>query len=393
MTKPMNKVLKAQFFVDDLSDDQKAVITDINSYIKQGLSEKAHSIAVIEGAAGTGKSVVLMELVRQYMTDKRYKTALVVNHPELYKAYREMGTAIPNMDVSTIRRPTSLINDAEKNHKKYDIVFVDEAHLLYSKSEPYAHYRGQNQLTDLLNLAHVVIAVYDFEQVFQSKMYWAKDLLYKTIGKHPHKQFDMNFQYRMVASNEQVAWMDDLTAEKPMKPFPNNSKFEYKVFDTAGELFETIKTRNKEVGMSRVVATSGFPRIDGRHNVEMDTFSLPWDEWDPQRTPWAKREGSITQVGTIYTLQGFDLNYVGMIIGPSFGYDAKTDTMTVIPEKYSHKEVFKKRKDIQFSRDEYKAFIANVLNVLIKRGKYGLYLTAYDDALRARLIELYNTEK
>lgn len=85
MTKPMNKVLKAQFFVDDLSDDQKAVITDINSYIKQGLSEKAHSIAVIEGAAGTGKSVVLMELVRQYMTDKRYKTALVVNHPELTK--------------------------------------------------------------------------------------------------------------------------------------------------------------------------------------------------------------------------------------------------------------------------------------------------------------------
>lgn len=393
MTKPMNKVLKAQFFVDDLSDDQKTVITDINDYIGQGLHGKDHSIAIIEGAAGTGKSVVLMELVRQYMTNKRYKTALVVNHPELYKAYREMGTAIPGMDVSTIRRPTSLINDAQKNHKKYDIIFVDEAHLLYSKSEPYAHYRGQNQLTDLMDLAQVVVAVYDFEQVFQSKMYWDKDLLFKTIGRHPYKQFDMNFQYRMVASNEQVAWMDDLTAEKPMKPFPDNSTFEYKVFDTAGALFEKIKARNKEVGMSRVVATSGFPRIDGRHNVEMDSFSLPWDEWDPQRTPWAKREGSITQVGTIYTLQGFDLNYVGMIIGPSFGYDAKTDTMTVIPEKYSHKEVFKKRKDMTFSRDEYKAFIANVLNVLIKRGKYGLYLTAYDDALRARLLELAETEK
>ncbi len=94
-----------------------------------------------------------------------------------------------------------------------------------------------------------------------------------------------------------------------------------------------------------------------------------------------------------FILQGFDLNYVGMVIGPSFGYDKETDTMTVIPEKYSHKEVFKKRKDIKFSRDEYKAFIANVLNVLIKRGKYGLYLTAYDDALRARLLELNETGK
>ncbi|WP_421016930.1 DUF2075 domain-containing protein [Furfurilactobacillus cerevisiae] len=389
----MNEILKAQFFVDDLSDDQKSVITNINNYIKQGLTTKPSSVAIIEGAAGTGKSVVLMELVRQYMTDNHYKTSLVVNHPELYKAYQDIAESIPNMKVNTIRRPTSLINDAQKHNKKYDIIFVDEAHLLYSKSEPYAHYRGQNQLTDLMNLAKVVVVVYDFDQVFQSKMYWDRDLLLKTIGNHPHKTFGMNFQYRMVASDDQVAWMDDLTEEKPMKPFPNNSDFKFKVFDTAGEMFETIKKRNKEVGMSRMVATSGFPRIDGRHNVEMDSFSLPWDEWDPQRTHWAKREGSITQVGTIYTLQGFDLNYVGMIIGPSFGYDPKTDTMTVIPEKYSHKEVFKKRKDMKFSRDEYKKFIADVLNVLMKRGKYGLYLTAYDDALRKRLVNLYENGK
>ncbi|ANN47890.1 thymidine kinase [Levilactobacillus brevis] len=386
----MNKILQEQFFVDDLSDDQKAVITDMNHYIKDSLNGQESAVAIIQGAAGTGKSVVLMELVRQYMTDKRYRTSLVVNHPELYKAYQDLAESIPNMKASAIRRPTSLINYAQKNHKQYDIIFVDEAHLLYSKSEPYAHYRGQNQLTDLMNLAKVVVVVYDFDQVFQSKMYWDQDLLYQTIGHHPHKRFDMNFQYRMVASDEQVAWMDDLAAEKPLRSFPENSDFEFKMFDTAGELFENIKKRNKEVGMSRVVATSGFPRIDGRHNVEMDSFSLPWDEWDPQRTHWAKREGSITQVGTIYTLQGFDLNYVGMIIGPSFGYDPQTDTMTIIPEKYSHKEIFKKRKDMQFSRDEYKTFIANVLNVLMKRGKYGLYLTAYDDALRARLLELEN---
>ena len=145
----MNKILQEQFFVDDLSADQKAVITNINDYIKQGLKGNTSSVAIIQGAAGTGKSVVLMELVRQYMTDKRYKTSLVVNHPELYKAYQDLAESIPNMKVKTIRRPTSLINDAQKNHKQYDIIFVDEAHLLYSKSEPYAHYRGQNQLTDL----------------------------------------------------------------------------------------------------------------------------------------------------------------------------------------------------------------------------------------------------
>ena len=45
---------------------------------------------------------------------------------------------------------------------------------------------------------------------------------------------------------------------------------------------------------------------------------------------------------------------------------------------------------MQFTPAQYQDFIANVLNVLIKRGKYGLYLTAYDDALRKRLLELQN---
>lgn len=384
----MNKILQTQFFVDNLSTDQQNIITDMNAYIGEGLAKNDHRVAIIQGAAGTGKSVVLMNLVTQYMTDKRYKTALVVNHPELFKAYKDLAVDIPGMRDKDITRPTPLINRAQKNGEQYDVIFVDEAHLLLSKPEPYMHYNGENQLKDLMSLAKVVVVVYDFAQVFQSKMYWDRDLLWQTIGKQPARQFDMDFQYRMVASAEQVAWMDDLTGEKPLTPFPENSDFDFQVFDKAIDLYEAIKVKNKAVGMSRVVATSGFPRIDGRHNVEMDDFSLPWDEWDPQRTHWAKREGSITQVGTIYTLQGFDLNYVGMIIGPSFGYDAKHDTVTILPEKYSHKEIFKKRQDRDFTELEYKSFIANVLNVLMKRGKYGLYLTAYDDALRARLLEL-----
>ncbi|MGN1293362.1 DUF2075 domain-containing protein, partial [Weissella soli] len=363
----MSEILKEQFLIDELSDQQQTVIAEMNDYIAAGIGGNQHAVAIIQGAAGTGKSVVLMQLVKQYMTDKQYRTALVVNHPELYKAYQDLAEDIPGIKERDIRRPTSLINEAQKKNWSYDVIFVDEAHLLYSKSEPYAHYRGENQLTDLMNLAKVVVVVYDFAQVFQSKMYWSKDLLFKTIGNHPHKQFDMDFQYRMVASQEQVAWIDDLTAEKPIYVFPENSSFEFEVFDTAGALYEQIKLKNKEVGLSRVVATSGFPRIDGRHNVEMDTFSKPWDEWDPQRMHWAKREYSIDQVGTIYTLQGFDLNYVGMIIGPSFGYDAKTDAMTIIPSKYSHKEIFKKRSDMKFTEAQYKEFIANVLNVLMKR--------------------------
>lgn len=149
----------------------------MNAYINKNMKGDQHVVAIIQGAAGTGKSVVLMNLVRKYMTDKRYQTALVVNHPELFKAYQDLARDIPGMNEKNILRPTALINRAQKNNWKYDVIFVDEAHLLYSKSEPYAHYRGQNQLTDLMSLAKIVVVVYDFAQVFQSKMYWSKKII------------------------------------------------------------------------------------------------------------------------------------------------------------------------------------------------------------------------
>jgi len=226
----MNKILEAQFLIDQLSDDQQHVITQLNTYIHDSLLKKQHAVAIIQGAAGTGKSVVLMQLVKQYMTDSQYKTALVVNHPELYKAYQDMAKDFPGLNPRDIRRPTALINDAQKNHRKYDVIFVDEAHLLYSKSEPYAHYRGKNQLTDLMQLAKIVVVVYDFNQVFQSKMYWSQALLLNTIGDNPYQQFNMDFQYRMIASESQINWLDNLTAQKPLTPFPNDSNFEFEVF-------------------------------------------------------------------------------------------------------------------------------------------------------------------
>ena len=60
----MNEILKAQFFVDDLSDDQKAKITDINNYIEKGLNDKSHSIA--HRGWWNRKASVLMELVAKH---------------------------------------------------------------------------------------------------------------------------------------------------------------------------------------------------------------------------------------------------------------------------------------------------------------------------------------
>lgn len=57
---------------------------------------------------------------------------------------------------------------------------------------------------------------------------------------------------------------------------------------------------------------------------------MPWNyqltkggnsgESDLKDSVWAEKPMSIDEVGSTFTIQGFDLNYAGVIIGPSITY-------------------------------------------------------------------------
>ncbi len=116
-------------------------------------------------------------------------------------------------------------------------------------------------------------------------------------------------------------------------------------------------------------------------------INLPWNTTDSKVT-WSERPETINEVGSIYTVQGFDLNYVGIVLGPSIDYDFKTERLTIDPSKYqdtggysganrfvSHKEAMAAKEQI----------ILNSINVLMKRGIYGLAIYAVNDNLKRKL--------
>ncbi|WP_340700921.1 DNA/RNA helicase domain-containing protein [Corynebacterium diphtheriae] len=51
---------------------------------------------------------------------------------------------------------------------------------------------------------------------------------------------------------------------------------------------------------------------------------------------WAEKLHTINEVGSIFTLQGFDLNYAGVIIGPSVQY--RDGKIVFVPEE-SHNPI------------------------------------------------------
>ncbi|WP_143805129.1 DNA/RNA helicase domain-containing protein, partial [Oenococcus oeni] len=81
-------------------------------------------------------------------------------------------------------------------------------------------------------------------------------------------------------------------------------------------------------------------------------------------------------------------NYVGLIIGPSISYDKRKKELTVDPSGYEDHAAFRTPKDRDISTDDQQRIMLNALNVLLKRGRKGLYIYACDEKLRRRLAQV-----
>lgn len=122
----------------------------------------------------------------------------------------------------------------------------------------------------------------------------------------------------------------------------------------------------------------------------VEVFSMGWNGTSDSGTkkngsnkdPWSSRPDTEKEVGSYFTIQGFDLNYAGVIIGPSISYDVEHDCLKFVPE-YSRD----KKAAVNAAKESGLAevFVRNQLNVLLTRGVHGLYLFAVDPILQNQL--------
>lgn len=100
------------------------------------------------------------------------------------------------------------------------------------------------------------------------------------------------------------------------------------------------------------------------------SLRLPGDKINFTDRPWAQRPETLHEVGSIYTIQGFDLNYAGVILGPSLGYDPSKDRLTVDLAQYQDKGSIQKAPRIWPTPPTLKPrLFMNAINILLKRAK------------------------
>ena len=388
----------------DLSPEQADLVKKITGFIQKNLEAGNHAVFTIQGEAGTGKSVVLghlfvklQQLARQEGTVfSKTINVFLVNHPEVLKVYQELANQYSFIFKKNFQRPTTFINQAEKAKRVDDVVLIDEAHLLLSEPDHYNNYYGQNQLADILDHARVVVLVFDSNQVIKTKAFWTRQMIAKTTAGCVREDYQLKKQFRMQAPRVLEEWIDAFAQEQKLEPLDMraaNNKYEFRFFDDAEKMYQLLRKRDKQFGKARIAATISYPRkkkVKRNYVVDGD-FCLPWDKYNYSPVPWAEIPSTVNEVASIHTLQGFDLNYIGILIGPGVKLDPENpNRLLVDPAKMTYKSMYYKRADLTGPDLDLatKRLFLNALSVLMKRGRRGLYLFVHDKQLRERIEDL-----
>ena len=393
---------------DEQTDAKEAIIRKVLNAV---YSKKEGQLVFVQGEAGTGKTVLttstFYELVRggeELSEDQPLKCCLLVNHDQQLKVYEQMVKKLDLLDAE-VSKPTSFINN-HSEFDKVDVCFIDEGHLLLTQGK--MGYRGKNQLDDIMKRSRVTVIMFDEFQVLTAEEYWEEEVLqkFKSLSKKQGNYITLSHQLRMNCAQTTMQWLNRFIFDRAVDKFiPDENGYEVKTFDFPQDLYSAIEKRSKETGneLSRIVASYDWdyssvnrPEDGGLWGVKIGEWFLPWN-YELERhilsskekrgiksLAWAEQPQTIGEAGSTFTIQGFDLSYVGVILGPSVKY--RNGKIVFDPGESKNDKATNKRTLSNGKKKSFgETFIRNEVKVLLTRGVKGLYVYAVDDELRKAL--------
>lgn len=415
-----------------LNDDQAVAITDIVESLLDDLRHPERtSTLVVQGNPGTGKTIIaifLMKLladIREHQdhddieSDSMFseffvpenrallaslRMALVIPQQSLRESVRKVFKKTPRLDPKMVLTPFQVgESDAD-----FDLVLVDETHRLGQRA---------NQASGVQNkkFRDINVGLFEADAPHYTQLDWIKkrskhqlllidgeqtvrphDLSPATLSgevsaaKNAHRHYALTTQMRVRAGVDYVEFMRAmLRGEEPARP--DLGDYELRIFDNLGDMRSAIEAKDAEVGLSRLVAGYAWDWVSRRDpavfDIELDGEQLRWNSNDKD---WINSEGSLEEVGSIHTVQGYDLNYAGVIIGPDLRVDPTTGQIAADWDAYRDKKGKENTGHLKdaFGDEDLLVFIRNIYGVLLTRGMLGTYVYVCDPGLRERLREL-----
>jgi hypothetical protein len=314
-----------------LLDEQKVAFNDILRQVRVSRLTDERTAFLIHGGPGTGKSVIAVNLIGQLA-----QMGYTVNHATGSKAFTEtLRTAVGKRAAAVF---SYYRNYAQAEPDGLDVLVLDEAHRVRETSDnrftKQADKTGKPQIDELLAAARTTVFFIDDMQVVRPGEVGSSALIREAADRAGAKLIthELETQFRCGGSDHYISWVANLLDldRTPDVMWNPGEEFEFDVVDTPEELEALIRARDAEGYTARLAA--GFcwpwsrPRDDGtlENDVKIGSWSMPWNAKPdagrlapgiPKSNNWATDAGGVNQVGCVYTAQGFEYEYAGVIFG------------------------------------------------------------------------------
>ena len=366
---------KQQVF--NLIDDQIAARNAIMDRAKKQSKQHDKSVIIVKGGPGTGKSVIALEVMGELM-----RTGKPVYHATGSSAFTKTLRKIVGKRAEKFYK--FFFNFTKLKENEISVLICDEAHRIRKDSNnwgvPSAFKSKNPQIDDLIKPAKLSVFFIDEHQIVRPNEVGNVELIKNSalklgVPKSNIFEFELKTQFRCSGSDSFLQWLEDVLnireTELPISLESSEMKFE--VVDSPKKLKDIIDMKNKEKPNSaRIVA--GFcwpwsnPKSDGTlvNDVKIGNFEMPWENkynaWS-----WAIDKEGMDQVGTVYTSQGFEFDYIGVIFSNDLVYDKKQNKWVAKPENSHDSGAVR-------GNTELTKHLKNVYRVLMSRAHKGVYV-------------------
>jgi len=412
-----------------LTNDQAAAVEDIVEGLFDDLESGESSTIVIQGDPGTGKTIVAIFLLK-LLKDIGVSTDLEDLDSDSFfsefftEGYRELladlqiGLVIPQQSlresVKRVFRKTPGLRadmvltpyEVGESDRHFDVLIVDEAHRLNQRA---------NQSSGMQNkkFKEITESLFGLDDISKTQLDWIRaksrhqillldsaqsvrpaDLPIEVLSalvdssRVSGRHFRLATQMRVEGGADYVSYVRRLlgaeSASVAVEPtdFPG---YDFRLFDSLQDMRSEIERRDAVDGLSRIVAGYAW---EWKTKTDKTTFDIELDgvslRWNSSETDWIAKPGSLHEVGSIHTVQGYDLNYAGVIIGPDLRFDPVSQTLLVDRDSYRDKKGKENNPVLGkiYDDDDLLRFVSNIYAVLLTRGIRGTFVYACDPALR-----------
>ncbi|MFJ6694571.1 DNA/RNA helicase domain-containing protein [Streptomyces sp. NPDC091272] len=384
--------------------EQRVAYEQVMSAVRKAKRSNHKQVVVVTGGPGSGKSVVALSLLGEL-----YRQGVTALHATGSASFTKTMRKIAGARKPVVQKLFMYFNSftaAEPND--IDVLLCDEAHRLrktsanrYTRAE---NRTGRPQVAELIDAARVPVFLLDQHQVVRPGEMGTKEEIQRAATEQGLEctVVELDGQFRCGGSDAYEKWVVDLLGLDGGTPhaWEPDGKLQLRTAENPQEMEDFLVARRAEGYGARISAgycwkwtreiPSGATELPT--DVVIGQWAKPWNVYGdravlgaPPSPLWANDPAGFGQVGCVYTAQGFEYDWSGVIIGPDLVW--RTDRW-VVDRTASKDPIFTKAT----TDDEIHRLIRNTYKVLLTRGMVGTVIYSTDQETRDKLRSLVHPE-